>query len=189
MNKQRLMAVTIAAAASLASPLCAAGSSGVFFGGGYSMATIDAELVEGSSTEFGMGALDIAGGMMFNEFLGFDARLGLGVSDDKKAVPISVLKPEFTTKLKNYYGLYLRPQYQMDRFQVYGLLGYAGADVEISAEDTNILVDGEGSGTSYGAGIGFSPEGSLFFNLEYMNMIAADNYDFSAINLRIEFKM
>ncbi len=164
-----------------------------FFGGGYSMASIevDGEVLgaEASTVEFNMSALDMAGGMMLNEFLAIEGRLGLGVANDEKTVAISVLEPKVKTKLTRYYGLYLRPQYSQERFQVYGLLGLAGANIEMAIEDTNAYDSGEDSGLSYGLGVGFSPEGSLFFNIEYMNMIDSDDYTFSGVNLRVEFKL
>lgn len=156
-----------------------------FFGGGYSYATVDTE----AYGEFNLGSLDIAGGMMFNDYLGFDARLGFGVKNDEKTVPISVLNAKVKTRISNYYGIYLRPQYQMGAFQAYGLFGYAGADVELEVEDTDLNDFGSDSGTSYGVGVGLSPDGSLFINLEYLNMISGKDYDFSGINLRAEFKL
>jgi len=163
-----------------------AGGNSAYFGGGYSLATIDAKELD---LEFNLSALDVAGGFMFTEYLGLEARIGLGVSDDVKRTQVSVLEPEAVTKLNRYYGFYLRPQYSTGNFQFYGLAGYTGAEVEINITDTQLYQSGEDSGPSYGVGAGFSPDGVVFFNLEYQRLITADLYDFSAINLRVEFKM
>ncbi len=175
--------------------LHAAGFKG-YFGGGYSMATIDIDAalivpeqgVEGD-VEFNLGSLDMAAGMMLNSYLALEGRLGMGVSDDQKRVEISVLEPNVRTTLTRYYGVYLRPQYTQERFQVYGLLGLCGANVEMSIDDAPNYNSGEDSGLSYGLGLGFSPEGSLFFNIEYVNMIDSDDYKFNGVNLRVEFKL
>lgn len=167
------------------STVAQAGKSGAFFGGGYSFANIKAD----GLAEFDMSALDIAGGLMFNEFLGFDARLGLGVSQDTKELNVGILTTEAETSLTSYYGLYLRPQYMQDRMQIYGLLGYAGADIELNVKNTRLDFEGSDAGVSYGAGIGFSPDRTLFFNVEYLKMLSGDDYDFNGINLRIEFKL
>ena len=135
-------------------------------------------------------------GFLACEHLSFEeeGRLGMGVSNDEKKVQFSVLEPKVITSLTRYYGLYLRPQYSQERFQIYGLFGLAGVNLEVEVEDLDGLIfddykSGEDSGLSYGLGVGFSPEGSLFFNIEYLNMIDSDDYTFNGINLRVEFKL
>lgn len=184
-RSMRMKKLAVLILALFVSTVVQAGKSGAFFGGGYSFVNIDAE----GLAEFDMGALDVAGGLMFSEFLGFDARLGLGVSEDTKELNVGILTTQSEMSLTRYYGLYLRPQYRLDSLQVYGLFGYAGADVELNVKNTRLDFEGSDSGMSYGGGIGFSPDSTLFFNLEYLKLLSGDEYDFNGINLRIEFNL
>ncbi|TVZ37320.1 opacity protein-like surface antigen [Alteromonadaceae bacterium 2753L.S.0a.02] len=166
-----------------------AGQQGAFFGGGFNFANIKTENIG----EYSLNAIDIAGGFMLNEFFGLEARLGTGVSSDSKNVnPGTILlNYEVKTKITNYWGLFVRPQFQAEHFQGYLLLGYGGADVNMSSPDLpeEFQLNGSDSGASWGAGAGFSPDGNLFFNVEFMNYIDSKDYEFTGINLRAEFKI
>lgn len=102
----------------------------------------------------------------------------LGAPDDN---PVDV-----KFELQNYYSIFFKPQYAIDRFVAYGLLGYTESSIRAEAEEFGIETKDKESGPSLGFGIGFQGTDRLRLGLEYQQVIHSSKYKLRGINFTIQ---
>lgn len=149
-------------------------------GGGVSF--IDANTSDASGNDLNFTTLDIVGGYKFNGFLGIDARIGLGLSDESSTIAGSEVK----TSTDYYASLYWRPETANDIAKIYGLLGFStiSGSVDTATGDNSNTE----SGLSYGGGVGFVLQESWNLNFEYRLILDDDNNEFSAVSANVDYR-
>ena len=145
-----------------------AGSENFYTGVGYSSWDWD-----GSSLSTFDGHL----GYSYKENRSFEARFGLGVAGDEEIIAIS-LEDDLIYKPKiNYIGLYWKPEYKVEDFSIYGLVGLVYIQDEGTIESNNEAVtalvnagidEEESLGTklSFGFGADYLVYNNMSINME-----------------------
>jgi hypothetical protein len=106
-------------------------------------------------------------GTEINRYLGAEAQLGTGVTDDKVDVGGGF---SFTTKVRGVYGLYARPQIEMGGVaSLYALVGYSYVQLAAGGSDSSLSSAHQyDSSTSYGGGLDFNVYHGIRLNVDYM---------------------
>lgn len=151
--------------------------------GAVGLSSLDYE-EEGLSQTATVSTINGAVGIEFNPNFTGELRIGFGMSGDSINVTAFDQNVNVDFDLDQFYGLYLRPQFKGERVQVYGLLGYASAEVTANAEGFEVSDDD--ADVSFGAGAGYLFNERMSLNLEYTSF-SADAFDLSGIGVRFEF--
>ncbi|WP_086933727.1 porin family protein [Agarilytica rhodophyticola] len=151
-----------------------------YVGGGVSF--IDANTSDASGNDLNFTTLDLVGGYKYNGFLGVDARIGLGISDETSTIAGN----EIETSTDYYASIYWRPETVNDRAKIYGLFGFSTISVSVdSAAGDNSNSE---SGLSYGGGVGFVIEESWNLNFEYRMILDDDDNEFSTVSANVDYR-
>ncbi|MBY6187469.1 porin family protein [Marinobacter hydrocarbonoclasticus] len=123
--------------------------------------------------------LTLLGGYQFSPYLGLEARIGFGLSDDDlffEEIPIGL-------ELDTYYAGYLVGTLPMsDWVSVYAMLGFADAELTASALDQN--ESASENDFSYGIGLKLGGTENAAFTLEYLSLVE----DLNTLNLGFTYR-
>lgn len=150
--------------------------------GSVGLATLDYEedFIPGEAS---VTAISGAVGMEFNPNLAGELRLGFGVNGDTLTFDDGVGQFDVDFDLDEFYGVYLRPQFESDNILVYGLLGYINVGVTANAGAGDVSDDD--SDVSFGGGVGYVFNDAMSINLEY-TAFGTDVYDLNGFGIRLE---
>ena len=139
------------------------------------------------SKNFSPSAYLIRVGRYFSPAFSVEARLGREHEKDTKFLPEIGGGLDVSFELDSIMGIYGRGQvYLGDLVSVYGILGASEVEATVGARGfpaTN-STDTK-SGFSYGAGFDVHIGEKMVINLEYINYLDKDHYDFDAIGLGV----
>ncbi len=139
--------------------------------------TYQAVSFEAAGYEADMGAITLKYGMSLSDMFGAELRFGFGINDDTiEGVDIEI---------DHYWGIYLKPKYEADGFQIYGLLGYASAELTASYGGDSVSADEDG--LSYGLGFEWFFGNSMSANVEYMEIINDSDFDSPSFNIGLNY--
>lgn len=161
--KKALLGSAVMIAASLA-------SADVYVGGSYSILDFEEEGIP----DLDFGALNLRGGVEFNDYISAELRYGFGVKDDSVGV--------VDFELERSFGLYLRGGAEVaNGVKPYAMIGYT--DLEISASGPGGSADESSSDLGFGIGVDIDVAKDLVFNLEYANFYNKDDTEVSGFSL------
>ncbi|MCF6323913.1 MAG: porin family protein [Gammaproteobacteria bacterium] len=131
-------------------------------------------------------------GRFINHHFAVEARMGVGLSDDKITVSIPGYR-NYDTSIKlgveSLFGFYALGNFPVtSRFDIYGLVGYTSIDATVTASVTtssgsaSATASGTESGFSYGMGTRIGINDELSFNFEYINYFDEDELVIESIN-------
>jgi opacity protein-like surface antigen len=116
-------------------------------------------------------------GYEFHPYFAVEGMLMGGVSDD--STNVTVLGVPVTAKMKvdSSYGVYLKPKYDINQFEVFGRLGWAHTKVRMEASAGGITASDTSSGSdfSYGVGANWNINPKMRLGLDYMNYYDKDS--------------
>lgn len=162
---------------------------------GVNYAHLDANFIDSGNSEAGVApdgvtfrTFEFYGGMRLNTWLGFDTRIGTGLSDE--VVYVNDTTPySYKHKIQHYEAIYYRPELANQTAKLYGLIGVAN----VASEGTG-YTNGSGSqsqndaGFSWGAGIGFVVNERFNFNMEYRSLLSEDDAEYTSIGAGIDLR-
>lgn len=124
----------------------------------------------------------VRAGFEFNDYLGVEARGGMGVSDDSKGI--------LDFDLDHMYGAYLKLSAPLsETVHPYVVGGYSKMKGTVEAQGTVAGIDYSVNenehyeGESYGAGLDFNLTDTFGANLEYMRYYDQDDEEISGISV------
>lgn len=138
--------------------------------------------IENDNADFDLELTHVSGrvGGFLNDNLALEARLGTGITDDKKEGIVN----DTEVSLRYLVGAYLRAGAKIgNKLFPYVLLGFTRGDIETetgSSSDNNAETD-----TSYGAGVDLNLSG-LTVALEYANLIDKDDTSYSGFSIGLK---
>lgn len=148
--------------------------------------------------------VELIGGYKYNAALGLELRAGYGSNEDKDnsstyfadiaAADDTDTVTAIERELSNYAAIYYRPELISDEARLYGLLGYARLDTEVTllgdvATDQRLASQSEShSGLSYGMGIGFFIQKRFGINFEYRRLLSKDDYRFKTAGINFDYR-
>ena len=145
-----------------------------------------------------MPAIEFSVGYKYNGLLGVEARLGAGVKDDRDNDSDYFLSEqdndpalsEIKRSVNHYAAVYYRPELTNQKARLYGLIGYAELDTEVTRwlGNTSVQADESLSGTSFGVGIGWFVNDALNFNLEYRQLVDTGDYRFETYTIQWDYR-
>jgi opacity protein-like surface antigen len=140
--------------------------TGFYAGLGYSCLQMDLDVEPGLDVR-AMTALSLNAGYNFNQYLAVEGRYTVNVGD--LDVETWYSDTEESWDMSNI-GLYLKPQYTMGMFTVYGLLGYG----QLTLDDGNeYSVDG----LQYGAGVNIMATNNMSVYVDYRRLYNEEDFD------------
>ncbi|MBW4933191.1 outer membrane beta-barrel protein [Marinobacter sp. F4206] len=177
MNLSRSLAIVFAtgvltAGAANAQDMYKSGVGGLYTGLNYTFANLDI-----GSRDADVGTLSAKAGVMATPFLGFEARGGFGVDDDRiGAVDFS---------LDNFFGGYATFNLANESpLTPYAILGFTR--VELEAEGPFNTVTDDESDVSYGVGLNMKFASNLSGNLEYMRYYDDDDVTVDGLGVGVQ---
>ncbi len=179
----------------LASPALADNDRGFYAGIGGGVVSGDART---PYDEAEMPVIEFSAGYKYNGLLGIEARFGGGLKDDRDTDSDYFLAEQETDtslseierEVKTYTALYYRPEITNEVARLYGLLGYAELDTQVTRWRGNAeeQTDESLSGTSFGMGIGWFVNKRLNFNIEYRQLVKTDDFRFETVTLQWDYR-
>ena len=145
--------------------------SGFYAGLGYSCLQMD--LDEPADIDIrAMTAISINAGYNFNKYFAIEGRYSVSLGD----LDVDTMNTERSEAwdMSNI-GLYLKPQYSIDSFTLYGLLGYGQFTLD---NDSSYSVDG----FQYGAGISMMATDNIDVYIDYRRLYDDEDFDGLSIN-------
>lgn len=152
--------------------------------GSVGLATLDYE-EDFISGEASVTAISGALGVEFIPNLAGELRVGFGLNGDTLTFDDDGDLVDVDFDLDEFYGVYLRPQFKNENFQVYGLLGYINVGVTANAGGGDVSDDD--SDVTFGGGVGYVFNEVMSVNLEYTSF-GAEYYDLDGFGIRLEME-
>ncbi|AHI27873.1 porin family protein [Marinobacter similis] len=178
MKHSRSLAVVLAsglfaASAANAQDMYKSGLGGVYTGLNYTFMNLDA-----GGEDADVGTLSAKAGVMATPFLGFEARGGFGVDDDRvRGIDYSV---------DNFFGGYATFNIANESpITPYAVLGFTR--VEVEAEGPFNTVTDDESDVSYGVGLNMEFARNVSGNLEYMRYYDDDDVTVDGLGVGVQF--
>ena len=178
MKYSRSLAVVLAsglfaASAANAQDMYKSGVGGVYTGLNYTFMSLDA-----GGEDSDVGTLSAKAGVMATPFLGFEARGGFGVDDDRvRGIDYSV---------DNFFGGYATFNIANESpVTPYAVLGFTR--VEVEAEGPFNTVTDDDSDVSYGVGLNMEFARNVSGNLEYMRYYDDDDVTVDGLGVGVQF--
>lgn len=149
------------------------GVGGVYTGLNYTFMSLDA-----GGEDADVGTLSAKAGVMATPFLGFEARGGFGVDDDRvRGIDFSV---------DNFFGGYATFNIANESpITPYAVLGFTR--VEVEAEGPFNTVKDDDSDVSYGVGLNMEFARNVSGNLEYMRYYDDDDVTVDGLGVGVQF--
>lgn len=163
----------IATSAANAQDMYKSGVGGVYTGLNYTFMSLDA-----GGEDADVGTLSAKAGVMATPFLGFEARGGFGVDDDRvRGIDFSV---------DNFFGGYATFNIANESpVTPYVVLGFTR--VEVEAEGPFNTVTDDDSDVSYGVGLNMEFARNVSGNLEYMRYYDDDDVTVDGLGVGVQF--
>ncbi len=178
MKHSRSLAIALvsglfAASAANAQDMYKSGVGGVYTGLNYTFMNLDA-----GGEDADVGTLSAKAGVMATPFLGFEARGGFGVDDDRVGgIDYSV---------DNFFGGYATFNIANESpITPYAVLGFTR--VEVEAEGPFNTVTDDESDVSYGVGLNMEFARNVSGNLEYMRYYDDDDVTVDGLGVGVQF--
>ncbi|HAE49837.1 hypothetical protein Y5W_00903 [Alcanivorax sp. 521-1] len=156
-------------------------AAGPYIGANYSQFQYDNDDVEGGDT-LKIDSAVLRAGFEFNDYLGIEARGGMGFESDKKEAALGT----FEYDMDNMYGGYVKLSAPLaESVHPYIIGGYTKikADVKYTLGSVSTDESERYEGESYGAGIDFNLTDTVGANLEYMRYYDQDEEEISGISV------
>lgn len=161
-----------AASVANAQDMYKSGVGGLYTGLNYTFATIDA-----GRSDADVGTLSAKVGVMATPFLGFEARGGFGVDDDRIG--------RIDYSLDNFFGGYATFNLANESpLTPYAVLGFTRVELEAKGPFTTVTDDE--SDVSYGIGLNMKFASNLSGNLEYMRYYDDDDVTVDGLGLGVQ---
>jgi opacity protein-like surface antigen len=135
--------------------------TGFYVGGGYTYMQMDNAGISGDVTGNG---ITVLAGYNLHKYLAVEGRYSATLDD------LSVDNGPDGGDLSNI-GLYFKPQYTIDRFKLYGLLGYGQVTLD------NGSTDYSEDGFQYGAGLSVMATDNISVYVDYTRLYDDDDFD------------
>lgn len=160
---------------------------GLYVGAG--MGFVEAEAVDafGQDVEFKVG--ELIGGAYWR-WIGAEVRQGVSLEDETVNLgtdPNTGTLVIASSEIEFYRSTYLRLQFANDVARIYGLYGTTEIET-LSSIRSDPPSRAQGSGSSYGAGVGVDVNDHLAFNLEYRVLLDDDQSTFTMTGLNVDFR-
>ena len=158
----------------------AALAAGPYIGANYTQFQFEGE---DSDNKLKPEAVVIRGGIEFNDFVGLEARGGMGVRSDERSGALGSVKYD----LDHIYGGYLKLSAPVgEHFRPYVVGGYTEARGKVTVSSGGGSVSRESdtvSDESFGAGVDLKLSEAVALNVEYMRYLDKDDYDLNGISV------
>lgn len=145
-----------------------------------------------------MPVVEFSAGYKYNGLLGVEARLGAGLKDDRDGSSDYFLAEqeanaqlsEIERAVSSFTALYYRPEVTNEVARLYGLIGHAELDTEVTRWQGNdaTQADESFSGASYGLGAGWFINKRLNFNIEYRQLVKTDDQRFETYTIQWDYR-
>jgi opacity protein-like surface antigen len=146
------------------------------------------------------GALRGIVGYEFHPNAAVEGMLAFGIRKEERTesmgTPFGVATATMNVKLKNAYGVYLKPKANLsDAFEVFGRVGYTHASFKA---DATVTIPGVGSqsasdsgsdgGFSYGLGANFKFNPTTYVGVDYMHYYKKDGVTLDGLTVGVGFR-
>ncbi len=160
--------------------------TGFYLGGAYGL--MNAETVE-TANAYGMNyeatlldvdfdSIMVNVGYNFHEYVAVEARYWFGLEQTADYGIADQYGYIYSTDASiDTWGLYVKPQYTMDSFKVYGLLGYASSEYTLTDKMANVSAKFGDTldGFSWGLGFGYAVNDSIEVFIDYVDLYDDSN--------------
>jgi len=140
-------------------------ASGFYAGLGYSCLNMGLDTPDWEATA--MGALSVNAGYDFNSFLAVEARYTLSLGDINTKTWNTDVDESWDMSSA---GLYLKPQFTMDKFKVYGLIGYGQTTFDNGTSYAE-------NGIQYGGGLSAMVVNNVDVYVDYRRLYDDTDFD------------
>lgn len=123
-----------------------------------------------------------------DDWYGFEARLGVGVSRSSDTVDLDSGAAEIEVDVHTVLGLFLNAHSSIgESAAIYGLIGFGSVRYDLKVNDTLEKAAEDESGLAYGFGVNFGKQSGIQWNLEYMQYLDKSDFELSAISVGVVF--
>jgi opacity protein-like surface antigen len=125
-------------------------------------------------------------GYRFSKFDSVELRVGFGLGSRDESLEVLGTQVDVKFELKNYYSILYKPEYAINNFVFYGLLGYTESTFRAYAQDFDVDITGTKNGPSYGFGVGFHTTERMRVGLEFQELINSSTYSVRGVNFTLQ---
>jgi len=130
--------------------------------------------------DINLGSIMIDGGYKFNQYIAVEGRYWFGLQDSNDLGWTSGAKDVTVDS----WAIYAKPMYPVtSEFNVYGLIGFAGTDVEV---DNLSGANFDASGFSWGIGADYKVVDNVSVFIDYTSIVQNEGVTFGGLNLPLE---
>jgi opacity protein-like surface antigen len=150
---------------------------------GYTFLKIDAIGTSGRP-----GAIRGIIGYEFHPMLSVEGMLGGGVMDDDKNVTVRGITTNATFELKSMYGIWVRPKYVSNQFELFARLGWAHTKVE--AATNNAAIAGETQSDNdfaWGIGANYRWNRNFYTGIDWMRYSNQSDHRIDGLTISVGY--
>ena len=117
-------------------------------------------------------------GYNFHPYFAGEAMLSIGTSSDSDL--------GVDAKVKNAFGLFIKPKYDINNFEVFGRLGWARTKVSVSVP--GFSAEGSDNDFAYGVGVNYNFNPRTYVGLDWMEYLNKDNAKIDGVTLSVGYR-
>lgn len=107
-------------------------------------------------------------GYEFHPMFAVEGMAGFGVNEDNKTVSVNGVPTDVEVKLSSMYGIWLKPKYVMNQFELFGRIGYSHTKIKTSSPNASLTGSESDDDLSYGLGVNFRFNPRMYAGVDWM---------------------
>jgi opacity protein-like surface antigen len=182
--------IAIAAAAALlmmgtAQAQTAANASPLYGEVGYSFLNVD-----GGGASADVQALRGIIGYNAHPYFAVEGLVGLGTSSDSSNVDVLGTPVHVKTKVSNTFGVFLKPKYEINNFELFGRLGWASTKLKLKATANGVSDSASDSDSdfAYGVGVNYNLNPRTYVGVDYMRFYDKGDTKIDGVTVSVGFR-
>jgi outer membrane autotransporter protein len=118
-------------------------------------------------------------GYNFHPYFALEGHVGIGTSSDDFA-------PGGDFKVDNSFGVFVKPKYAINNFELFGRLGWARTKVKVSGAGGS--ASGSDNDFAYGVGANYNFNPRTYVGLDYMRLLDKDGVKVNGLTVSVGYR-
>ena len=143
--------------------------------------------VDGLGTSGRPGAIRGLLGYEFHPMLAVEGFFGGGVQDDDRNIVVNGISNNVSFDAKSMYGIWLRPKYAMNQFELFARLGWAHTKVNVEARPSGLNATQSDDDFSWGIGANYRFNRNFYGGIDWIRYSNQSDHKVDGLTLSVGY--